>query len=99
MARKLKCDDCGELDHVLFDGYAFGDRMLEGVMFQARLEGEEDFVVVFAPGNEHYTKKLNTDYWLAAAKVHAAELDIAVCPKCNDDVAMPGFEDEDDDEA
>lgn len=26
---------CGEIPHVLFDGYSFGERMLEGVMFRA----------------------------------------------------------------
>ena len=32
----IKGTGCGELEYVLMDGYTFGDRLLEDVMFQVR---------------------------------------------------------------
>lgn len=32
-AMKFHCEDCGYMDKILVDGYDFGDRLLEGVMF------------------------------------------------------------------
>jgi len=33
--KELTCDSCGKIDYVLFEGYPFGDRMLEDVYFRA----------------------------------------------------------------
>lgn len=74
---KLQCDTCGVLDHVLFDGYAFGDTLLEGVMFEARLTGQTDvetgspmFDVKVAAGHEAHWNKLNQKYWLGRRARH-----------------------------
>ena len=103
---KLQCEDCGLIDHVLFDGYNFGDTLLEGVMFEARLVGKDatgapEYAIVVAKGHEAHWCKLNSEYWLAQAKEYIAGLDVAECPKCHDDVLMPGFDaptEEDDEE-
>lgn len=33
---ELKCDTCGVIDHIIVDGYCFGDRLLEGVEFMVK---------------------------------------------------------------
>jgi hypothetical protein len=82
---KFYCDKCGEIDHVLMDGYAFGDRLLEGVMFEVRV-GKKGLDVKVADDCEEYFSGLNTKKWLKAAKEHAQENDIATCPRCQEDV-------------
>lgn len=81
-AKTFTCDTCGQIDHVLMDGYVFGDRILEGVMFKVM----PDLSVSIAPENAEYFKDLNQKKWLKAAKEHAKENDIATCPKCQGDV-------------
>lgn len=93
---KLRCDDCGVIEYVLFDGYNFGDTLLEGVMFEARFAGKDatgafDYEVKVAAGHEAHWSKLNAPYWLGQAKEYVPDLDIAECPKCHEDVVMPGF--------
>jgi hypothetical protein len=81
---------CGEIDYVLFDGYHFGDRTLEDVMFKAYFEGDElkvDSVDTWE--KDPYLKGLNKEHWIKLALEYAQDLDIAQCPKCKDDIAGP----------
>ncbi len=81
---------CGEIDYVLFDGYSFGDRILEGVMFKAYYEDNELKVdPVDDWDKDTYLKGLNKEHWMKLALSHAKDLDIAQCPKCGNDVAGP----------
>lgn len=78
---------CGEITHVIFDGYSFGDRMLEGVMFKASLNDNEVVVDTVEDWNTHpYLIGLNRDHWVKEAERHIKDLDIATCPNCGNDV-------------
>ncbi len=85
---EFNCEDCGDLDYVLINGYDFGDRLLEGVMFRGFPDGH----VEIDPEGAEYFKDLNQKKWLKEAKRHFAEVmemgDEVTCPKCKDDVAV-----------
>ena len=81
MTPLFKCDNCGDLDYVLFDGYGFGDRMLEGVIFKGFKSGK----VEITEDSKSYFEDLNKRKWLKEAKEYLAELDCAQCPTCGDD--------------
>ena len=85
------CEQCGEIDHIVFDGYGFGDRLMEGVEFTLSSNGE-----VEAKGgwdNSNYLKQFNKEIWLTRAKSHISGYDIGYCPKCGEDIySEEGFE-------
>lgn len=67
---KFDCLKCGKIDEALFDGYHFGDRTLEGVMFKARKHDDGSCDVELAEGEwqkDPYLSKLDEKYWMAQA--------------------------------
>lgn len=81
---------CGQIDYVLFDGYLFGDRLLESVMFRAYPHMDTIRVTVDEDSKEFF-ENFNTKEWLKRALEFAKSNDIATCPKCGKDVdAQPG---------
>jgi hypothetical protein len=80
----FKCDNCGIVDEVCFDGYAFGDTILEGVIFIANSKGK----VRVSEENANYFSDLNQKKWLDVAKRYLKETDIVSCCKCDDDIAI-----------
>lgn len=83
--KKFHCDDCGEIDCALLDGYQVGDRLLEGVMFEI-VPNKESFDVRVKKEAAHYFKSLNQKKWLKAAREFLPEEDILSCPECGADV-------------
>lgn len=74
---------CGEISHVLFDGYSFGDRLLEGVMFKAFIK--ENAIAVDSVDEwetDPYLIGLNKEHWMEEALDFAKKNDIAECPNC-----------------
>jgi len=92
---KFTCDKCGDLDSVVFSGYPFGDRLLEGVMFKAFFDnGGTLKVTLNDPSDKAYCSQLNMKYWYKEALDFAKKLDIAECPKCGEEVDGPGQDDD-----
>lgn len=69
--------DC-EVDHLYYNAYSFGDRLLEDVYFKVTLKtsGKDkiydelepsDFEVEWPSKYDHYTQTLNMDYWTEKA--------------------------------
>ena len=58
------------------DGYWFGDRLLEGVMFRLELLPDGRLSATVAPGSAAYMRGLNEREWLGVAVIHAAKHDI-----------------------
>lgn len=81
---KFNCEKCGKIDEALFDGYEFGDRILEGVKFKARKNdnGTCEVESVDIWENDPYLKGLNKEFWLNNAKQFAEKNDIFICPNC-----------------
>ena len=65
-----------------FDGYAFGDRMLEGVSFKAQIDADGHMSVAFTNPDGRYEQGLNQKKWLKDALAFAEEHDI-FCEQSN----------------
>ena len=95
MTKELICEDCGKIEHILFDGYLFGDRILESVMFKATPNDQGSYDVERAdPDDDAYLGGLNMKKWLQDAKKFIENYDIGTCPLCEGDVVMPESEEE-----
>lgn len=97
--KEIKCDDgegggCGVVDHALFDGYSFGGRTMEGVMFKAFYRDGELVAAPVDGWNSAYLCKLNQEYWSKQANAFVRMLDLASCPKCKGELVMPDFVEE-----
>jgi len=87
---ELKCDTCGVIDHIIVDGYCFGDRLLEGVEFMVKDENGKPNALGVKPECQDYFSDLNKKKWLRACEDFCEHLDIAQCPVCGDDVVVWG---------
>ena len=81
---KLMCECCGEVKELQFDGYHFGDRLLEGVMFIASVE-DGKLAVRFKEPHDPYLKRLNKKEILEEALEFAEGNDIFQCCDCGED--------------
>ena len=61
------CAECGYLDIAHHDGYGFGDRLLEGVLFEVSVVGDKLITSGVTATHQRYFSDLNTTKWLAAA--------------------------------
>ncbi len=97
MNTKFTCEDCGEIDYAIIDGYQVGDRVLEDVKFVFCKLKNGDVVLaencILTNGQQHkweedsYLKTLNKKYWLEQiAKYGSPDVDMYEfeCPKCGD---------------
>lgn len=86
----LKCDNCGDIEYVLVDGYHFGDRLLESVMFMVKDNNGEPQVMGVTDDCKEYFSDLNQKKWLKECEKFCKDLDIATCPHCQSDVGVWG---------
>ena len=64
-------DEDGNLTNIAYaDGYWFGDRLLEGVMFKYEISPSGELSAAFMEENA-YTMQLNREFWLSAAREYA----------------------------
>lgn len=78
MAWKFVCEKQGEmveLPYAYINGYNFGDRLLEGVMFKVEIVGTK-FKCSVTPSSESYMKSLNKKKWVKEAEAYAESEDI-----------------------
>ena len=85
---KVTCEECSNIDTIVeVDGYQFGDRLLEGVIFEARHNYNTDkWELEPKEKNSPYLQELNLPYWLKIGSEHMAENDLATCTCCGEDV-------------
>lgn len=88
MKIKFVCDKCGEVKVATFDGYPFGDRLLEGVKFDAVLNDEGEVSVSVRPEAEAYFADLNQKKWLAEAKRFIEGTDVVNCGVCGEECGV-----------
>jgi predicted RNA-binding Zn-ribbon protein involved in translation (DUF1610 family) len=81
---KFNCEKCGKVDEGRFDGYWFGDRQLEGIMFIAKKN--DDGTCKVRAEDDKYLATLNKKYWLKMAKEFAEDNDIFICLKCGSQI-------------
>jgi hypothetical protein len=93
---KFICGHCGEVDHVLMDGYGVGERLLEGVMFKITIK-KEKFQETLKAHVQDQDKSYFTDNHISIKKWEkemtvdakdSYEEDACcfmICPKCEQD--------------
>ena len=64
---KMFCDKCGYIEVAHFDGYGFGDRILEGVLFEVKVAGPNLVTSDVEPISRPYFNDLNRERWIKAA--------------------------------
>ena len=79
MVRRIMSED-GPVDFGLMDGYHFGDRLLEGVMFKVTIDENNEIKVELEPGSKDYCEGLNMVKWMKEAKEFAEEIDVLSHP-------------------
>jgi hypothetical protein len=78
----LGCEDCGEdLPYVEIDGYAVGDRLLEGVVFHFFPNRS----VKVRDEDAEYFDGLNNRKWLKRIQEFVLETGGGICPTCKKD--------------
>jgi hypothetical protein len=63
------------IDKAYIDGYPFGERILDGVIFEITIENDA-FKAKITPKCADYFAKLNEKRWLAEAEEYAARNDV-----------------------
>lgn len=72
----FKKEDGTIVKEAWFDGYPFGDRVLEGVMFKATIGDSGHMSVTIAPSCAEYFSNLNEKKWLKEAVDFAMDSDM-----------------------
>lgn len=88
----FKCENCGDIDHVLVDGYAYGDRLLEGVMFEVRRNDKGEYNTQVEQSAAEYFSQLNTKQWLDEINSSMDTEEFSICPKCGEEVLINEIE-------
>jgi Asp-tRNA(Asn)/Glu-tRNA(Gln) amidotransferase C subunit len=87
---KFDCEKCGNVDHVLIDGYGFAERMLEGVIFKVFYK-DGKLAAEVMPEHADYFADFNQDKWLQECIEHVKQFEDDVegsCPNCNGDIYL-----------
>lgn len=85
----LFCDKCNKkLDFVYVDGYFFGDRLMEGVLFKVKMTNDKSDCFGVHSEAEIYMEQFNWGYWKTQCDDFCFNLDIALCPFCQDEVCV-----------
>lgn len=74
--KKFVDDDGNVHEFAYVNGYLFGDRLLENVMFECVVENDAVVVRGVMPACRNYFNQLNCDMWLAAAREFVKEHDV-----------------------
>jgi hypothetical protein len=74
-----------------FDGYDFGDRLLEGVPFKATILSNGKIQIQFAFPKGEYERQLNQKHWIKEAKEFAEEEDNCDSYNSDPDLASEGL--------
>ena len=89
MTSPPECTNCGVVDEFELDGYAVGDRLLEGVMFLIDKNGKASVL----PEDEGCMQGLDKEHWLKRMEEYAADgVDSGVCTACGNEVWSQAFQ-------
>jgi hypothetical protein len=85
----LFCEECDKnLDFIYINGYDFGDRLMEGVMFKVKLVNEKYECIGVKENSEPYMAQFNWEHWKKRCEDFVDDYDIATCPECGYDVII-----------
>ena len=72
------------------DGYPFGDRLLEGVMFIVDNRNDKPVVAGVTNSCKPYFNQLNKEMWIKECEKFCLTYDVAQCPDCGDEILIWG---------
>lgn len=86
---RFNCEQCGDVDQILVDGYGCGDRLLEGVMFKVVMAEDESLTAEVMPLFQDYFEQLNPNWVDKIVEYVEEHIDDCVgkCPHCKQDIA------------
>jgi len=83
----FNCEKCGNITKILVDGYPFGDRRREGVMFEVTVKANK--LICKLPSDD-YTKQLNIPLMEKNCLEYLGECEndvVGQCKKCGEDAS------------
>jgi hypothetical protein len=84
-----ECTGCGnEPKFVLLNGYSFGDRLLEDVMFKVVIENNKFKCLGVTEDSQSYFNDLNTKKWMKECEEYASDNDAFTCSTCKEDIFL-----------
>lgn len=88
--RLLFCDNkCNKaLQYVYVNGYDFGDRLMEGVMFKIEVVDGKAICTGVHSESEPYMIQFDWEHWKKRCEDFCVNADIAQCPHCGEDVLV-----------
>ena len=84
----LHCENCFHPGPFLINGYFFGDRILEDVMFEVSID-KQGKAYYTGYDKSPYTEGLNMEHWIKRCSEYLENADILECSRCNHDVYLP----------
>lgn len=95
---KLTCKTCGDIKVAHINGYDFGDKLLEDVLFEVGIntKGTKLEVIGVDPSSQEYFQNLNIQKWTREAKdylkaiVDDGEIPLN-CASCGDEATYDGY--------
>jgi len=89
MSENFYCDQCQKKLYVVHvDGYGFGSRLLEDVMFEVENCDGKPIALQVEQDAEPYFQQLNRKYWFDMCEEYCKDLDTAYCPTCGGEVGV-----------
>ena len=86
MAKQLiTCENGHQHDEMKINGYSFGERLLEDVMFIVWIDDGKWFAKV-SPEGASYFKRMNQEMWLQECVEYSEQNDSFECIECGTDV-------------
>lgn len=82
----FECENCGEIDKIIIDGYNVSGRLLEGVRFHCWIDAEGFWQAEVDPRDASYFQQFNTEYWYLQVTECASEDDYGMCPQCHEEI-------------
>jgi hypothetical protein len=89
---KFDCGNCGQIDHVIIDGYNYGDRLLEGVTFEVRRDDDGKFHSQVEEFSREYFSQFNQERYLNMINEGMEHEEFAICPTCGEEVVINKIE-------
>lgn len=82
----MQCVDCGEIDHVVFDGEVLGPE-LSSVTMEVKVQGKR-WAIRAADKDEYYWETLDQEAWINKAIDFLKTFPTVLCPKCDNTVRL-----------
>lgn len=84
--KPFQCDQCGPVNHVIFDGYFVAERLLENIPFRITRYTDGSYVAETPENSRSYMLGLNEAHWMSQVAEKSTTWDIFECPKCHGDL-------------